>query len=207
MQYILNCSSRVGHQQLSLPPFVQSPRRCIRVYIAVPWCESRMPCRRCWRGCWKRESHRWWRSGYWLSQTQWLKHCQVSSRHVNSTLLSGSSTCTGHDRFRLVRVESETILCEPPVHGLEAAVECFRGVFLKFDVQLGVVGVLSVVNTKQRYHQGRIQGRIVGMHPPTSPNYIHYTVLKIHIHTQILTQCRVKVVKLGSLTQYICKQV
>ena len=25
-----------------------------------------------------------------------------------------------------------------------------------------------------------------GMHPPTSPNYIHYTVLKLHIHTQIL---------------------
>ena len=38
---------------------------------------------------------------------------------------------------------------------------------------------------------------------PTSPNYIHSTVLKLHIHTQILTQCRVKVVKLGSLTQYI----
>ena len=43
--------------------------------------------------------------------------------------------------------------------------------------------------------------------PPTSPNYIHYTVLKLHIHTQILTQGRVKVDKLGSLIQYICKQV
>ena len=54
--------------------------------------------------------------------------------------------------------------------------------------------------------QGRIQGG-KEMHPPTSSNYIHYTVLKLHIHTQILTQCRVKVVKLGSLTRYICKQV
>ena len=46
---------------------------------------------------------------------------------------------------------------------------------------------------------------IGGMHPPTSPNYIHYIVLKLHIH--ILTQCRVKVVKLDSQTKYINKQV
>ena len=58
------------------------------------------------------------------------------------------------------------------------------------------------------YQQGRIHwGDRGDASPPTSPNYIHYTVLKLHIHTQILTQCRVKVVKLGSLTQYICKQV
>ena len=50
-------------------------------------------------------------------------------------------------------------------------------------------------------NQGRIQGRDRGgCIPPTSPNYIHYTVHKLHIHTQILTQCRVKVIKLGSLT-------
>ena len=46
---------------------------------------------------------------------------------------------------------------------------------------------------------------IGGMHPPTSPNYIHYIVLKLHIH--ILTQCRVKVVELDSQTKYINKQV
>ena len=46
---------------------------------------------------------------------------------------------------------------------------------------------------------------IGGMHLPTSPNYIHYIVLKLHIH--ILTQCRVEVVKLDSQTKYIDKQV
>ena len=36
---------------------------------------------------------------------------------------------------------------------------------------------------------------------------LYSSLLKLHIHTQILTQGRVKVDKLGSLIQYICKQV
>ena len=39
-----------------------------------------------------------------------------------------------------------------------------------------------------------------GIHPPTSPNYIPYTVHKLHIHTSLNPKCRVKVIKLGSLT-------
>ena len=58
----------------------------------------------------------------------------ANCHRIDSTLLSGSSTSTDNDRFRIVRVESKTVLCEPPVHGLKSAVERFRGVFLKFDV-------------------------------------------------------------------------
>ena len=52
--------------------------------------------------------------------------------------------------------------------------------------------------------QGRIQGDR-GMHPPTSPNHMHYTVHTLHIHTQISTPCKVEAIKL-SLTLYICNK-